>query len=1223
MNKPLSFFGAHHNPYYIHAPNYRQSSAGVRALHYLCHFLNECGYEAYISTKITRTGLRTPPITGKILLDHYLSGKNPIILYPETSSKNPLNGATVARWLLNKPGHLGGEEKISADELIFYFESWVLPDGVTGEHFRIPTLDSSVFHNRDNEFDNVRQGFCYYAHKFLRFGGHIPDEIKREGISLGQERNLSHEEIASQLRRAKALYCFEQSALITEARACGCPVFLVPSDYCPASEWTLPPGTALSTNPKPLDKLQGELRACFQREEQEQLEFAKHLVTQFITRTQSAANSAMASVESYEYEKKSTALWLLPAAKRIQYLNAFKSIYRSLHPDIDVDYFHTKEDDVPLLASKALSNSNWTPWLARRKPTPEQWNLINNHLKKTEEPQPFFNIIIIETAASSKSTHATLDSLERQPYPHFSVRSATSVLQDSQPPKAHSLIQRNAWTLFVHAGVLFLPSGLLSVALELSRLSDCRALYADEIVPEDGGTMRHCLRPDFNLDMLLSYPSGMARHWFFRSDILQEALDFNSAHEETAEFEWLLHLIETDGVAGLCHVHEPLVITSEPPLATEPQVLRALQKHVYSRGYENAMVEATLPGRYRILYGHTEQPLVSIIIPTKDQFALLERCVSSLLEKTEYPHYEVLLVDNGSTDPAACTWLDGLAALGDPRIRVLRYPQPFNYATMNNLAAQAARGDYLLLLNNDTAIVHGNWLDAMLNHAQRPEVGVVGAKLLYPNGQVQHAGLLLGLHGMAGYPFSGAEADAPGYMHRLEIDQNYSAVSAACLMVRRSLYNELGGMDAEAFPLICGDMDLCLRARAAGYLTVWTPHAVLLHEKGASLTSLPPEVFTQHRENAQDAMYRRWLPALAHDPAYNRNLSLQSTEFAVETDTRLNWNPLPWRPLPVVLAVNADMYGCGHYRIIHPGEGMIQAGLADVRVSEYHYGPIEMERLQPDTWVLQRLVSDSAYDMVRRTAPYTRAFKVAELDDYLLNLPMKNGHRGQLPSDMSRVMRRWLELSDRLVVSTAPLADALRKMHSDIRVVHNRLPPAQWAHLNSKRRQGRKPRIGWAGGASHQGDLELIADVVRALAGEVEWVFLGMCPEPMRPYLHEQHTPVPINLYPQKLASLNLDLAVAPLEQNLFNDCKSNLKLLEYGACGYPVVCSDVAAYRCGLPVTRVKNRYKDWVEAIRMHLADLDATASAGDALRTAIRQDWMLEKAHLNDWLRAWLPN
>ena len=147
--------------------------------------------------------------------------------------------------------------------------------------------------------------------------------------------------------------------------------------------------------------------------------------------------------------------------------------------------------------------------------------------------------------------------------------------------------------------------------------------------------------------------------------------------------------------------------------------------------------------------------------------------------------------------------------------------------------------------------------------------------------------------------------------------------------------------------------------------------------------------------------------------------------------------------------------------------------------------------------------------------------------------------------------------------------------------------------------------------------------MVKALAGEVDWVFFGMCPEHMRKYVHEFHGPTSFEKYPKRLANLDLDLALAPLEYNLFNDCKSNLRLLEYGACGFPVVCSDALPYRCDLPVTRVKNRYKDWVDAIRMHTNDLDATAAAGDALRAAVLKDWMLEGEHLEHWLKAWLPD
>jgi glycosyltransferase involved in cell wall biosynthesis len=161
--------------------------------------------------------------------------------------------------------------------------------------------------------------------------------------------------------------------------------------------------------------------------------------------------------------------------------------------------------------------------------------------------------------------------------------------------------------------------------------------------------------------------------------------------------------------------------------------------------------------------------------------------------------------------------------------------------------------------------------------------------------------------------------------------------------------------------------------------------------------------------------------------------------------------------------------------------------------------------------------------------------------------------------------------------------------------------------------------VGWAGGISHSGDLEVIADVVKELAGEVDWVFLGMCPDALRPFIAEFHPGVPMDRYPAKLASLGLDLALAPLEFNPFNEAKSNLKLLEYGVLGYPVICTDIVPYQCGLPVTRVKNRYRDWVSAIREHLADPDASKTKGAALRNAVLEDWTIER-HMARWLAGW---
>jgi glycosyltransferase involved in cell wall biosynthesis len=443
-------------------------------------------------------------------------------------------------------------------------------------------------------------------------------------------------------------------------------------------------------------------------------------------------------------------------------------------------------------------------------------------------------------------------------------------------------------------------------------------------------------------------------------------------------------------------------------------------------------------------------------------------------------------------------------------------------------------------------------------------------------------------------------------------------------MIRKSVYDQVAGMDEQEFKVSYNDIDLCLKVGAAGYLNVWTPHAVLLHEGSVSQKKVDPASLEAKRKRfagEQDAMYAKWLPALASDPAYNRNLSLNGKGFEIEPDPGLTWRPLSWRPLPVVLAHPADPWGCGNYRIIKPFQALRDAALVDGMLSEGLLQVVDLQRYDPDVIVLQRQIGDERLEAMQRIKQFSRAFKVYELDDYLPNLPIKSFHK--MPKDIIKSMRRGLSYVDRFVVSTAPLADALSGFHPDIRVIENRLPVEWWQGLSSRRQRGHKPRVGWAGGIGHRGDLELITDVIRELAGEVEWVFFGMCPEKIRPYVHEIHVGVDIDDYPAALAALDLDLALAPVEQNLFNDCKSNLRLLEYGACGYPVICSDVLCYRGDLPVTRVKNRFKDWVDAIRMHINDLDATARMGDELRAQVMDKWLLQGRNIEAWRAAWLPD
>ncbi|WP_312513322.1 glycosyltransferase [Stutzerimonas nitrititolerans] len=872
-------------------------------------------------------------------------------------------------------------------------------------------------------------------------------------------------------------------------------------------------------------------------------------------------------------------------------------------------------------------------WLSRRALSEVQRRLVEARLQQHDRG-PSFGVLILDREGSSGKLSSTLASLSQlegiagnvqplvltiadRPVEGFSGQ-VVRVTTGNWAESLNTLLRAATfdWAVVVQAGDEFTVNGLLMACLELLAAPECRAVYCDEMYRQPGGNHGAALRPAFNLDYLLSFPAGMAHHWLFRRDMLVEAGGFDAAFPDALEFDLILRLINAGGLAGLGHVAEPLLITDAPVLADVEDERRAIISHLQGRGYQQPQVLSSQPGRYQVRYGHVVQPMVSLLIMAGSQLARLQRCVESLLEVTQYPHYELLLIESDPSAHDVRDWLKALEGLGEARLRVVWPASAEVLATAFNQAAIQAQGDYLLLLSADTAAVDGAWLDELVNHALRPEVGAVGAKLLTADGKIHHAGMILGLEGAVGHSFQGESLEAPGYMQRLQVDQNYSALSGECLMVRKELFIEAGGLD-ESPSLACwSDVDLCLKLQQAGYLNVWTPRAQLLIDASAG---------NEPTQEQEDALFSKWLPLLARDPAYNPGFSLQKQGSFKLAPTELSWRPLQsWRPVPRVLAHPSDAEGCGHYRVMQPHRALCEQGLIEGDVAPLLLSVVDLERYDPDVIVLQRQVTDERLESMRRMGAFSRAFKVYELDDYLPNLPLKSIHRKDMPKDILKSLRRGFSLVDRLVVSTEALADAYAGMHGDIRVVENRLPLRWWGDLKSKRRAGALPRVGWAGGISHTGDLELIADVVKELAGEVEWVFFGMCPDRLRPYVSEFRPGMQIESYPAALARLNLDLALAPVEQNLFNECKSNLRLLEYGACGFPVICSDVRCYQGdGLPVTRVKNRFKDWVEAIRAHINDLDAAARAGDDLRAAVLNGWMLEGENLEAWRRAWLAD
>jgi GT2 family glycosyltransferase/glycosyltransferase involved in cell wall biosynthesis len=780
------------------------------------------------------------------------------------------------------------------------------------------------------------------------------------------------------------------------------------------------------------------------------------------------------------------------------------------------------------------------------------------------------------------------------------------------------------WVYLLQAGDRLVDSNLLLLAERIAVLPGLACIYSDEDSWVDGEPIEPIFKPDFNIDLMRSYPYTGRTLAFDRAEMIA-AGGLDARFADLAPHDLLWRLVENKGPQVVEHVAEIQVHSSFgfaqwlSKDAVIAQSERVASEHLHRLGINHRVRHDELALLNRIDYQHADQPLVTLVVPCNQCLDVLQRCVMSVMELTAYPRYELLLVASGDLEPDLESWLQAMEEVGGAMLRVLRLAGDPGVASMVNEAFAVARGEYLLMLSAGLQVCEGQWLGEMLNHAQRPEVAIVGAKVLDVHERVVHAGLVLGGSGGVGLVCAGDDGQSRGYLQRLQVVQNWTAVAGDCLMVRKSVFESLGGLDVAQFSSGLGEVDLCLRSRTQGYLVVWTPHACL-----RAIGAVGAEPHANAPLAQQSEFFERWRSLIVRDPAYNPNLGLGRINFSLDPSSQGSWDPFCARTLPSVLALPVNASAVGGYRVIEPFYNLEAAGRVVGRVSYEVPGTIQLERMNPDIIVVQLRHNEEGVRDIERLAKYSDARRIYEIDDYVLKAPKKNKHARNKPADIEKHLRRAIGLCDRVVVTTQALADALASMHSDFRVVPNMLNAQVWSGLQSKRAIGPKPRVGWGGGTSHSGDLEIIAETVRQLANEVHWVFFGMCPDELRPYIHEFHPLVNLADYPAKLASLNLDLALAPLEFHIFNDCKSNLRLLEYGACGYPVICTDTEAYRGSLPCTRVySNSTEEWVEAIRSHLADPAASYRMGDELHAAVMRDYVLRGENLKRWEWGWLAD
>ncbi len=433
------------------------------------------------------------------------------------------------------------------------------------------------------------------------------------------------------------------------------------------------------------------------------------------------------------------------------------------------------------------------------------------------------------------------------------------------------------------------PNALYEMVKAINE-EDAEFIYSDEdFISTDGVCSNPHFKPDFSPDLLLSH-NYITHFTCFSKTLLDKVGNFNKEFDGAQDYDLFLRL--TEQTSKIYHIQKVLYHWRTLETSTsvnsdvKPEALRRgsllLEEVVQRRGLDASVVYGNIQHYFRVKYTIKNTPIVSIIIPFKDKSELLDMSINSILDRSTYENYEIIGISNNSEESETFEMMSALEKK-DKRVSFYEYNVPFNYSDINNHAVNTyAKGKHILLLNNDIEIISSGWIEAMLEFSQRDNVGCVGAKLYYPDETIQHAGIIIGLGGYAGHSHKTFARYSGGYFNRLNVVQNLSAVTAACLMIKRSIYDEVGGLNDVDFKIAYNDVDFCLRVLEKGYLNIFTPFAEAYHHESISrgYEETPEKIARFQKE--KDALFERHKNILeSGDSYYNPNLTLDREDFSI------------------------------------------------------------------------------------------------------------------------------------------------------------------------------------------------------------------------------------------------------------------------------------------------------------------------------------------------------
>lgn len=503
---------------------------------------------------------------------------------------------------------------------------------------------------------------------------------------------------------------------------------------------------------------------------------------------------------------------------------------------------------------------------------------------------PHWELCIADDCSTAPHVRAILESWRRK-----EPRRIKLALRESNGHIAHATNSAFAlaggdWVALLDHDDILRENALAEVALTLAEHPLAELIYSDEDKLDSRGRR-------FDVHFKCDYAPELFRAMntfnhltVHRAANIRALGGWRPGFEGSQDYDLNLRILERIDAGGVVHIPKVLyhwrAVEGSTALAGGEKSYaftagwKALKEHAARTGLDADVCEIPNVPHYRLKHRvASPAPLVSLIVPTRDNAGVLRTCLDSIRAKTTYANYEILVVDNNSEEDDTFAYFEELAR--DERVRVLPHPHPFNFSAINNAAVRLARGSIVGLVNNDIEVITADWLTEMVSWAQQPAIGCVGAKLYYPDDTVQHAGVIVGLGGVAGHSHKHAPRADPGYHRRLQLPQNLSAVTAACMLVRKRVYAEVGGLDSQHLKVAFNDVDFCLKVRNAGYRNVWTPFAELYHHESKSrgYEDTPEKVARFNGE--VEVMRARWAGDLDSDPYYSINLTKDREDFSL------------------------------------------------------------------------------------------------------------------------------------------------------------------------------------------------------------------------------------------------------------------------------------------------------------------------------------------------------